>query len=136
MMAQAERMLLHGFDVRQGAPEAEVDALSAGRSVGADDGKGQGLVPAGFDLGDRGLGDAQSLGDLGLRELRSAAETREPVGDTGVLHELGVGLLDLISEALALDEVLDGSVGPLGGLGGEAATWSAHQGRRGSREWT
>ena len=129
-------MLLHGFEVRQGAPEAEVDALPAGRSVGADDGEGQGLVAAGFDLGDRCLGDAQALGDLGLRELRPAAETREPVGNAGVLHELGVGLLDLISEALALDEVLDGSVGPLGGLGGEAATWSSHGCRGGSRDRT
>ena len=115
MMAQAERMLPDGFDVSQGAPEAEVDALPAGRSVGADDGKGQGLVAAGFDLRDGGLGDAQALGDLRLRELRPAAEARESVGYTGVLHELGVGLLDLISEALAVDEGFDGSVGPLGG---------------------
>ena len=129
-------MLLHGFDVRQGAPEAEVDALPAGRSVGADDGEGQGVIATGFDLGDRSLGDAQALGDLGLRELRPAAEACESVGNSGVLHELGVGLLDLISEALAVDEVLDGSVGPLGGLGGQAATWSAHGWRGGSRDRT
>ena len=129
-------MLLHGFDVRQRSTETEIDTLPASRGVGADNGESQGLVAAGLDLGDRGLGDAQSLGDLRLRELRPSAETREPVGNAGVLHELGVGLLDLISEALSLDEVLDGSVGPLSRLGGQAATRSAHEGRRGSKDWT
>ena len=120
-MAKPESVLLHGLDVRQGFAEAEVDPLAAARGVSADDGEREGLVPAGLNLGDRGLGDAQTLGDVGLREFRSPAQARQAVGDAGILHELGVDLLDLIAQAFALHEVFDGSIGPRGRLGGEAA---------------
>ena len=135
-MAQAERMLLDGFDVRQGATETEVDPLSAGRGVGADDGEGQGLVPAGLDLGDGRLRHAQTLGDIRLRELSTPAEACEPVGDAGVLRHLGVRLLDLIPESFSFDQFLDGSIGPRGGLGRRAVARRAHGWWGGSRERT
>ena len=122
VMAEAEGVLLDCLDVRQGLTEAEVDPLAAGRGVGTDDGEGQGLVPAGFDLGDGRLGHAQSLGDVGLRELGPATQARQAIGDAGVLHELGVGALHLLAQAFAFDEIFDLGVGPGGRLGGRAAT--------------
>ena len=64
----------------------------------------------------------RTLGDIRLRELSTPAEAREPVGDAGVLHELGVGALHLLAQAFAFDEIFDLGVGPGGRPGGQTAT--------------